>query len=256
MNFKEFLRGIFSNPEGTEDYILENRSRMKSFYMCLIAGFLLVWNALVFQFRGEHYSIFGLVLLMYLSFYAAGKLTMKILPQKVTESKILKLIIIAIEIAFISYGFNYLTIVLNISGLFFILFAVAVLLFGELYIAFKEIFFDFYWLAFRKTEHADKRSELSRITSWYVLATALVFQVIFFPLSLIFIEWHQVGVGIMIYGFLMILWMVWCASLCTYILDKQIKDNHLKNSAVAWSSVLLGIGHLVVFGELIAFLLQ
>ncbi len=258
MNTREFLKGIFSNPEGTEEYIIENRSHMKSLYMCLITGFLMVWNTLILQFVGETYIFFAINLAMYFSFYAAGWVALKFLPEKLKANNKVKLLVIGLEIAAIAYGFYSLVLVLNLSFLIFLIIALGACLFGELYLAFKETFFDFYWLAYRKTEYANKeiRGEISRIVSWYILITGLIFQAIFFPFATLFMDWHQRGVGMLIYGFLMLLWWVWSAALCTYILDKKIKDNHFKNSLVAWSSTLLGIGHLIVWGQLILIILQ
>ena len=258
MDTREFLKGIFSNPEGTEGYIIENRSHMRSLYMCLITGFLMMWNTLILQFVGELYLLYGINLLMYLSFFGAGMLTMKLLPEDLKANNKVKLVIMALEIAAIAYGYYSLVIALKLSFMFFLLFALGVLLFGELYVAFKETFFDFYWLAYRKTEHGDKekRGEISRITSWYILITGLIFQAVFFPFTCLFIGWHQRGVAILVYGFLMLLWWVWSAALCTYIMDKKIKDQHFKNSLVSWTSTILGIGHLIVWGQLVLIILR
>ena len=73
MDIREFLKRIFSNPEGSEEYILENRSHKKSLYLCLIAGFLMLWNTLIFQWVGEHMLPFFVAVLMYIVFVAAAE---------------------------------------------------------------------------------------------------------------------------------------------------------------------------------------
>ncbi|NVM30364.1 MAG: hypothetical protein HWN65_16075 [Candidatus Helarchaeota archaeon] len=253
MEFREFLKKIFSDPEGTEEFILENRSHKKSIYMCLIAGFLMLWNTLIFQWVGEHFLPFYLAVLMYLSFLGAAELTLHFLGQ---QSRILKVIILAIEIGAITIVFNWLIIYFNGPFLFFFLYSLVGLLFVVLYIAYKVAFFCMCWFAYRKSENAEKRGELSRITSWYVLITGLIFQGVFFPLSLAFMESVQRGFGLLVYGFLVLLWWVWSAALCTYILDKQIPNQHLKNSIIAWGSTVLGLGCIIVLGQLVMIILQ
>ena len=253
MEFREFLKRIFSNPEGSEEFILENRSHTRSLYLCLIAGFLMLWNTFIFQWVGEHFLPFYLAVLMYLSFLGAAELTLHFLGQ---QSRILKVIILAIEIGAIAIAFNLVIIYVNGPFLFFLLYSIIGILFGELYIAYKETFFHMYWFAYRKTKYAEKRGELSRITSWYVLITGLIFQAVFFPLSLAFMGAVQRGLGLLVYGFLVLLWWVWSTALCTYILDKHIPDNHLKNSIIAWSTNCLGLGHIIVIGLLAMIILQ
>ncbi|HUY01565.1 MAG TPA: hypothetical protein VMV49_18520 [Candidatus Deferrimicrobium sp.] len=256
MEIREFLKRLFGNPEGTEEFILEHRSHKKSFYLCLITGFLIIWNTFIMQFVGEHYTPFFLAALMYLSIIGAAELTLKILPAKLRENKTLKIIIIAIEVVAIAFIFNWIVIIYKVPFLYFLISELGALVIGELYLMYKETFFDFFWVAYRKTEHNEQRGYLSRITSWYVLITGLIFQLIFFPLASFFMVWAQRGVGILLYSFLFILWWVWSSALCTYILDKKIKDNHLKNSIIAWGSNIIGIGHLIIISQLVFIIIQ
>ena len=258
MDRSEFLKRIFYNPEGTEEYISENRSHTKSLYICLVAGLLMAWNTIVMQFVGEHILTFLLAALMYLCLFGVTKLTSILLRRSETlnENKKLKGGIIAAEIIGVTVVFNWLIIIYYVSFMFFLIFEILALVFGELYLAYKETFFDFYWLAYRKTEHADKRKELSQITSWYVSITGLIFSVVFFPLASAFMVMAQRGVGILLYGFLFLLWWVWSSALCTYILDKKIANNHLKNSLIAWGSNCLGIGHLIIYSQIVFIILQ